>query len=292
MNLSAQEFDDIRRLVQQHCGLALSPEKKYLVRARLEPLVRKYAMLSFGDVATKLRQANDGLFRDEVVAAMVTHETSFHRDGHPFDALRRTILPMLSGVLKERRDRSGIPFPRIRIWSVASSTGQEPYSIAMSVLDFLEANRGLGWTPHHFWILASDISEPALSIARAGAYTDFEIERGLTIEQRQKYLKRVGDQWEIVPAVRQLVEFRRLNILDNVSDLTGFDLLFCRNLLIYFDDATRHLVLQKLAMSLNPGGFLFLGAAEHLPAQHEKTWEQMTLGKTVLFRKIGNGMIQ
>ena len=286
MKLSADEFSQIRKFILETSGLALTSDKEYLVRTRLEPVVKRHQLSSFADVVRKLQESNSGLFRDEVVDAMATNETSFNRDGHPFEELRRLILPRLLQVLHDRKSKSGIPFPRIRIWSVAASTGQEPYSIAMAILDFLAANPGTGWTAEHFWILGTDISDRALTAARAGLYSDWDIERGVTPEQKLKYFSLQGHQWLISPKIRRIVEYRKLNVLQNVADLTGFDMVFCRNLLIYFDEPTRCSVCTKIANSLNTDGLLVLGSAEHLPTVFDSTFQQTHFGRTVAFVKL------
>ena len=286
MKMTEDEFNQIRTFLLETSGLSLSPDKQYLVRTRLEPVARRHNLQSLADIIRRLKERNDGSFRDEVIDAMTTNETSFNRDGHPFDELRRSILPRLIQTLEDRKTRSGIPFPRIRIWSVAASTGQEPYSIAMAILGFLEANSGTGWTAEHFWILGTDISERALQVARTRLYSNLEIERGISQEQKNKYFSPQDGQWLISPIVRKMVDFRRVNVLQNVTDLAGFDLVFCRNLLIYFDELTRFAVCQKIARSLNPDGLLLLGAAEHLPTSYDTIFQQIQFGRTTAFVKL------
>ena len=283
MKLSTDEFNHIRKVVQETSGLALTPDKEYLVRTRLEPVARRNQLSSFADVVRKLQESNSGLFREEVVDAMTTNETSFNRDGHPFDQLRRSILPRLLQILHDRKTKSGIPFPRIRIWSVAASTGQEPYSIAMAILDFLAANPGSGFTAEHFWILGTDISDRALNTARAGLYSDWDVERGVTFEQKSKYFSLQGNQWLISSTVQKMAEFRKLNVLQNTADLSGFDMVFCRNLLIYFDEPTRLTVCHKIARSMNADGILVLGSAEHLPTSFATMFQQTQFGRTIAF---------
>lgn len=283
MELTTDEFNVFRRLILGYSGLALTADKEYLVRSRIEPVAQKHQLSRFSEVIQKLQEGNDGRFRSDIVEAMATNETSFNRDGHPFDELRRSILPELIRMLDDRKQRSGIPFPRIRIWSCAASTGQEPWSIAMAVLDFLEQNSTLPWSADNFWILGSDLSEKALQSARAGRYSDWDLDRGITVDQKLRYFERQGDQWMISPALRRMVEFRQLNLLQNISDLSGFDLVFCRNLLIYFDEPTRVKVCRKLARSLNPGGILMIGAAEHLPPDLDPLFRQQQFGRTMVF---------
>ncbi len=286
MNLTQEEFNHIRKFIHDASGLALASDKQYLVRTRLEPVARRYHLNSFAEIIRRLQDRSDGHFRDEVIDAMTTNETSFNRDGHPFDELRRSILPRLIQTLDDRKTRSGIPFPRIRIWSVAASTGQEPYSIAMAILDFLRATPGTSWTSDHFWILGTDISERTLQIARAGLYSDWEIDRGISTEHKTKYFSPRDGQWLISPAIRKMVDFRRVNVLENVADLAGFDIIFCRNLLIYFDESTRCAVCQKITRGLNPDGLLILGAAEQLPALYDTTFQRSHFGRTIAFVKL------
>ena len=283
MKLSVDEFNQIRKFVQETSGLALTADKEYLVRTRLEPVATRNRLTSFEEVVRKLQESNNTLFREEVIDAMTTNETSFNRDGHPFDELRRSILPRLLRILQDRKTNSGIPFPRIRFWSVAASTGQEPYSIAIAILDFLAANPATGWTAEHFWILGTDISDRALNVARAGLYSEWDVERGVTPQQKSNYFSPRGNQWLISPTVRKMVEFRKLNVLQSVSDLSGFDMIFCRNLLIYFDEPTRFSVGQKIARSLNTDGILVLGSSEHLPATFDTTFQRTHFGRTIGF---------
>ena len=283
MDLTPEEFHQIQLLIHQLSGLALTPDKQYLVKSRLEPLCSKYACKSFGELGQRLLSYSDGGLRQAFIEAMTTHETSFNRDTHPFEELRRTLIPRMIETLRTRRERSGIPFPRARIWSVASSTGQEPYSIAMALLDYFSEHKLADCSLENFAILATDISEHALQGARIGSYTHWETERGLTTTDRQRHFTRQGQQWTINPDVRKLVEFQKLNVLHSFADLSGFDLILCRNLLIYFDEPTRVAVCQKLASSLNPQGILIIGSAEQLPRGLEASFLQQTLGQTVIY---------
>ncbi len=285
MNLQPDEFEQIRRFLHGTSGLALTAGKEYLVRTRLEPLLHKYQLPSFAALIARLGAPHSHAFRDEVIDAMATRETSFNRDGHPFEELRRVILPLLIQVFNDRRQQSGIPHPRIRIWSVAASTGQEPYSVAMAILDFLSAPSHASWTPDHFRILATDLSETSLQFARAGCYSTAEVDRGVTPGQKLRYFVQRSHELVISPELRRLVEFRRLNVLHNAGDLAGFDLVLCRNLLIYLDEAARSAVCRRLAASLNPGGILLLGAAEHLPAGFDAMFSQRSFGRTIGFQR-------
>lgn len=283
MDLTPDEFHQIQQLIHQLSGLALTPDKHYLVKSRLEPLCNKYACASFAELGQRLLSYSDGGLRQAFIEAMTTHETSFNRDTHPFEDMRRTLIPRMIETLRTRRQRSGIPFPRARIWSVASSTGQEPYSIAMALLDYFSEHKPADCNLENFWILATDISDNALQGARLGSYTHWQTERGLSTTDRQRHFTCQGQQWTINPDVKKLVEFQKLNVIHSFADLSGFDLILCRNLLIYFDEPTRMAVCQKLAASLNPQGILIIGAAEQLPRGLEASFQQQTLGQTVVY---------
>lgn len=265
MQLTAQSFGELRTLIQRLCGVALSAEKEYLVRHRLEPVARDNGCATFEELIRKLRGPEALALSDAVVEAITTSETSFFRDGHPFEAVRRLILPALGEQLLARKAR--LPFvsgPTVRFWSAAAATGQEAYSLAMLVHDHIEANRGRGVTEKDFSILATDVSEPVLARARSAAYTERELARGLTPGQIARYFVRDGDQWLVREPIRRLVTFARANLVQPLGILGPFDVIFCRNVLIYFDEETRLRICQRFHELLTPGGYLVLGAAENL----------------------------
>jgi chemotaxis protein methyltransferase CheR len=245
----------------------------------------KHKLGSFGELIELVQSNKLNGVRDEFVEAMVTNETSFNRDTHVFEALRSKVLPMLVSNNLQRIQRQGILARKIRIWSVAASTGQEPYSIALAIADYVAMSGDKNIACDQFWILASDISERVLNIAREGVYTELEMSRGIVPEQRDKYFVRKGKKWEVTAQLKRMVEFRRLNVLQNISDLVGFDLVFCRNLLYYFDEPARITVCNKMIDCLNPGGFLIIGSAEHLPAGWESRLRQLQFGRTILYVK-------
>ncbi len=285
MHVTKEEFDCIRSLVNAYSGLSLTQDKLYLAQSRLLPLLTKHRLGSFAELIERVQANNQSQLRDEFVEAMVTNETSFNRDTHPFDALRTNVLPMLIANKLERMQRQGIPFSKVRVWSVAASTGQEPYSIAMAIADSVAKFGGTKITCDQFWILASDISERALNVARLATYMELEMSRGISPEQRAKYFVPNGKKWEVVPQLKGMVEFRKLNVLQNVSDLVGFDLVFCRNLLYYFDEQARITVSNKMIDCLNPGGILVIGSAEHLPPGWESRLRHLQFGRTVVYVK-------
>jgi chemotaxis protein methyltransferase CheR len=242
------DYDYLRKLLKERSGLVLSADKQYLVESRLTPLVRKTGLASLVDLVAKLKGRDERLLVD-VIEAMTTNESFFYRDKIPFDHFREAILPGL--IAARAREK------RIRIWCAAASTGQEPYSLAMCVKEMKEK---LGsWRVE---ILATDLSMEVLEKAKAGVYSQFEVQRGLPIQMLVKYFAQVGDTWQIAPDVRAMVQFRPLNLLSDFTNLGRFDLIFCRNVLIYFDQETKIGVLNRIGKLIEPHGYLVLGAAE------------------------------
>jgi chemotaxis protein methyltransferase CheR len=242
------DYDYLRKLLKDRSGLLLSADKQYLVESRLTPLARKAGIASLGELVAKLKSPNERLIAD-VVEAMTTNESFFYRDKIPFDHFRDAIMPgLMAARAKERR---------IRIWCAAASTGQEPYSLAMCLKEIKEKLGG--WRVE---ILATDLSTEVLEKAKAGVYSQFEVQRGLPIQLLVKYFSQVGDTWQIAPDIRAMVQYRPLNLLSDFTNLGRFDVVFCRNVLIYFDQETKIGVLNRIARLLDPDGYLVLGAAE------------------------------
>ena len=242
------DYDYLRKLLKDRSGLVLSADKQYLVESRLTPLARKAGIASLGELVAKLRSNNERLAVD-VVEAMTTNETFFYRDKIPFDHFRDTIMPgLLAARARERR---------LRIWCAAASTGQEPYSLAMCLKEMKD--KFAGWRVE---ILGTDLSAEVLEKAKAGVYSQFEVQRGLPIQMLVKHFSQVGDTWHISPEIRAMVQYRPLNLLSDFAHLGSFDVVFCRNVLIYFDQETKIGVLNRIARLLDPDGFLVLGAAE------------------------------
>jgi chemotaxis protein methyltransferase CheR len=242
-------FEFLRAFLKERSGLALSPEKRYLVDSRLGPIMRKQKIASLAELAAALRSGRDRALDNAVVEAMTTNETFFFRDRTPFDLFKDAILPRM---LTERASRR-----KLRIWCAAASTGQEPYSLAM-ILDEAKA-RLAGW---QIEIVATDIATEVLDKARAGVYSQFEVQRGLPIQMLLKHFKQQGENWHISQQIKSMVSFKQLNLIKDFSTLGQFDVIYCRNVLIYFDQPTKTDVLRRLSNALAPGGVLLLGAAE------------------------------
>jgi chemotaxis protein methyltransferase CheR len=243
------EYDFLRKLLKERSGLVLSDDKQYLVESRLQPLARKAGIAGLSELVAKLKSSAAEALVVNVVEAMTTNESFFFRDKVPFDHFRQTIVP---AVLAARtRERS------IRIWCAAASTGQEPYSLAMCIKEMAAQLAG-----RRIEIIATDLSLEVLEKAKAGIYSQFEVQRGLAITLLVKYFTQVGEMWQISPEIRAMVQYRPLNLLHNFASLGSFDVVFCRNVLIYFDQATKINVLERVARMIEPDGYLVLGAAE------------------------------
>jgi chemotaxis protein methyltransferase CheR len=247
--MKAEDFDFVAALLKERSGLVLTRDKAYLLESRLLPVARKWNHASLDQLAAALRARSSADLLRDVVEAMTTNESFFFRDGKPFEQFREFVLPRLLQARGASRS--------IRIWSAACSSGQEPYTLAMILSE--EKARLAGWRCE---ILATDLSTEILQKAQAGLYTQFEVQRGLPIQYLVKYFKQQGDRWEIDPALRATVQFRTFNLLDDPAPLGRFDVIFCRNVLIYFDQPTKAKVLDRLARLLPPDGYLYLGGAE------------------------------
>jgi chemotaxis protein methyltransferase CheR len=242
------DYEYLRKFLKDRSGLDLSCDKQYLVESRLIPLARKAGLLGIDELVAQIKSGSEAIAAD-VVEAMTTNETFFFRDKLPFDHLRDTIIPDLLQARAGRRS--------LRIWCAASSTGQEPYSIAMCLKEMGAAPAG--W---RIEIVATDLAQSVLEKSRAGIYSQFEVQRGLPIQLLVKYFKQVGELWQLNADIRAMTQFKQLNLLQNFSHLGTFDVVFCRNVLIYFDQDTKVDVFKRLAKVMEPDGFLALGAAE------------------------------
>jgi len=242
------DYEFLRKLLKERSGLDLSSDKQYLVESRLIPLARRAGLPGIAELVAKIKGGSDALTA-EVVEAMTTNETFFFRDKIPFDHLRETVLPAL---LKARASRRSL-----RIWSAASATGQEPYSIAMCLKQM-----GAVLTGWRVEIVATDLSQSVLEKAKAGIFSQFEVQRGLPIQMLVKHFTQVGELWHLNADIRSMVQHRQLNLLQDFSHLGTFDVIFCRNVLIYFDQDTKVGIFERLSRMIEPDGVLVLGAAE------------------------------
>ena len=247
--MTTQDFEYVCRLVRDRSAVVLEAGKEYLVEARLAPLVRELGLESIGALVTRLRQPAAGVLAERVTEAMTTNETSFFRDVAPFQALRTEILPP---VVKARAAAR-----RLRIWCAASSSGQEPYSIAMTIADAFPELRG--WDLE---IIATDLSKEMVERGRSGVYKALEVNRGLPAPMLIKFFTKVGVDYELKPEIRSMVRFSELNLIGPWPAFPTFDIVFLRNVLIYFDVDTKRAIIGRVKRLLAPDGYLFLGAAE------------------------------
>lgn len=246
--MTPSEYEYLQKLLKERSGLVLSADKQYLVESRLIPLARRSGLGGISDLVAKMKSGAEPLVV-AVVEAMTTNETFFFRDKVPFDHFRETIVPAMLRARKHRRV--------IRIWCAASSTGQEPYSLAMILKDIAASLNG--WRVE---IVATDLSQEVLEKSKSGIFSQFEVQRGLPIQMLVRHFTQINETWQLSPEIRAMVQFRQLNLLHDFSHLGSFDVIFCRNVLIYFDQDTKVNVFNRLARVIEPDGFLVLGAAE------------------------------
>lgn len=247
--MKIEDFDMLATLLKQRSGLVLTKDKAYLLETRLMPVARKHGMKDLDQLCDAVRIRKDAKVIADITEAMTTNESLFFRDTKPFDQFRNVVLPQL--MINRASTR------KIRIWSAACSSGQEPYSLAMILKE--DQAKLQGW---RFEIVATDISEEMLAKARAGIYTQFEVQRGLPIQMLVKYFKQNGDKWHIDAGLRSMIDYRPFNLLEHPRGLGNFDLVFCRNVLIYFDQPTKAKVLGQVSDILAKDGVLYLGGAE------------------------------
>ncbi|MGD1934644.1 MAG: CheR family methyltransferase [Candidatus Phaeomarinobacter sp.] len=245
--MTPEEFQYLSDLVRQRSGLVLSSDKTYLLESRLTPIARKAELGGITELVAALKTSANSSLAADVTEAMTTNESFFFRDKTPFDLFEKTILPHM---LANRPQR------KVRIWSAAASTGQEIYSLAM-LIDNSAAAKGCA-----FDLLGTDLSREVLERAREGLYTQFEVQRGLPIQLLMKYFKQVGESWQIDAKIRGMATFKENNLLEPLTSLGKFDIIYCRNVLIYFDQPTKKMILDRMAQMLPEDGCLLLCAAE------------------------------
>ncbi len=259
LRIKVEEFKLLRDFIEMECGVLLGDEKAYLIENRLSKLVVKSGCRTFGEFYLRLRNAprTDEL-RASVVDAITTHETLWFRDQHPFKILEACVLPEFQNAIKAGK-RAGM-----KIWSAACATGQEPYSIAMTVLDFcLRSGHKEDFCHRLANILATDVSAAVLSVAESGRYDSNAMTRGLSPAYLDRYFRKEDNAWILDPQIKKMVTFRQFNLKDPVAGIIGpFDIIFLRNVIIYFSESFKKVLLARVASLLNPGGYLFLGTGE------------------------------
>lgn len=247
--MKVADFELYKSLLYDKSGLVITPDKSYLLDSRLTPVAKKWNYPTLDMMTLQLRAIPDQKLIKDIVEAMTTNETSFFRDTKPFTLFQETILPHMMQARASRKT--------IRIWCAACSSGQEPYSLSM-ILKEKEAQLK-GW---RFEIIATDLSEDILAQARKASYSQFEVQRGLPIQYLMKYFTQVGDLWQLKDEIKNMVKYSTFNLLDDMSRMGQFDIIFCRNVLIYFDEKTKGNILGRMDKQLEKDGFLLMGGAE------------------------------
>jgi chemotaxis protein methyltransferase CheR len=247
--MTPADFDVMAKMLYQRSGLVVGKDKVYLLESRLVPLARKRGLKSLDDLIAKVRENKDQALIGDVVDAMTTNESFFFRDSKPFVTFEKETLPAM---LKARAAKK-----TLRIWSAAASTGQEAYSLAMILKE--NAAKMPGWKID---IIGTDLSKEVLEKAKIGIYSQFEVQRGLPIQYLMKYFTKTNEVWQIKSEIRAMVQYKVQNLLESLLSLAPMDVVFCRNVLIYFDQETKGKVLEQIARVMTPDGVLFLGGAE------------------------------
>ena len=270
MTLQLEDFHFFRGLLQRRSAIVLEEEKAYLVESRLSVLSHREGFRSLKALATHLRSNGDDALQRKVVEAMTTNETSFFRDGHPFEGLRQGVFPEL---LKRRAGERCLS-----VWCAACSTGQEPYSVAILLREHFPLLEK--W---NIRIIASDLSTDVLARARLGRYCDAEVTRGLPPKLLEKYFRREGEEWEIRADLRRMVEFRSINLIDAWPALPALDMVLLRNVLIYFDVPTKRAILDRVRKVLRPDGYLLLGGSETTLNLHNG-YDRLQTGPSICYQ--------
>lgn len=245
------DFEYLQTLLKERSGLVLSADKVYLVESRLMPVARARSMNGLDELISEVRNARDDKLLVEITDAMTTNESFFFRDIAPFESFRNTVLPKVAAARKEAGKVN------VRIWSAACSSGQEPYTLAMILKEDEAKYPGM-----HFEIVATDLSTEIVAKAKAGLYSQFEVQRGLPVQLLMKYFKQKDEHWEISPEIKSKVSYRLFNLLDSFRSLGTFDIVFIRNVLIYFDQETKSDILNRISGQIPGDGILYLGGAE------------------------------
>ncbi|HEB87497.1 MAG TPA: protein-glutamate O-methyltransferase CheR [Gammaproteobacteria bacterium] len=275
LKLSDADYDAFRKILEDACGIVLGENKHYLVTSRLNRLSEELSYPSLSDMLEKLRQGRDAKLKERIVDAMTTNETSWFRDRYPFEMLKNSLLPELG---KQKINP-------LRIWSAASSTGQEIYSISMTLHEFKQLNPGV--LNSRVEIVGTDISPTVIKAAQDAKYDELSMGRGLTDERRQRFFMDNKDGgWTVKPEIRMGTRFTELNLLNSYTLLGKFDIIFCRNVLIYFASELKTDILDRMAQVLKPGGLLFLGGSES-PTGYSKAYEMVRYPEGVVYRLKG-----
>ncbi len=252
--LNNYEFDLLRNYIETNCGIHLDTSKSYLIENRLEALMQEYGCSTFSAFYYKAVADSSKKLQEKIIDAITTNETLWFRDSLPFSIFQRKILPVYVNEMVSKKKN------KVRIWSAACSTGQEPYSIAMNIHEFLRGKIDI--RVDNFEIIATDISSTVLNIAQAGIYDQLSVSRGLSEEMKNLYFEKSGTGWAVKDSVKRMVTFKKMNLKDDFWGIGNVDIVFCRNVLIYFADDLKKQILNKIASLIKPSGILIVGSSE------------------------------
>lgn len=276
-NLDQAEFDQFRQFLEDACGISLGDNKQYLVTNRIRRILEENKIASFGELVRALKQGVNRRLKDQVIDSMTTNETFWFRDNYPYEHLKNTLLPQLMA-------GNNRMFGPIRIWSAACSSGQEPYSISMMVEEY--KRQAMGNLARPVQIIATDLSATVLDHARRGEYDKLSVMRGLSSERLERYFDNPSPTtWCVKNVVKERIDFRALNLMDSYGGLGRFDIVFCRNVLIYFNAELKRQILQKIHATLKPQGILFLGSSEGLAGASD-LFEMVRCEPGILYKAI------
>lgn len=270
--ISTRDYEVFRAFLEEACGIVLGDNKQYLVASRLNRLLRELDIASVGDLIDQAKRTPRSGLRERIIDAMTTNETFWFRDNHPYTLMKDLILPELA-----KTKRSG----PVRIWSAASSSGQEAYSISMVIDEYLKSRPGS--LPNNFQITGTDISPTMLDLAKSATYDDLALSRGLSPERKRRFFTQKQDLWQVVDEVRNRAKFTELNLMNSYSSLGKFDVVFCRNVLIYFSAELKKDILRRISKTINPGGYLFLGSTETI-ASYSDAFETVRHGGGIVYQ--------
>jgi chemotaxis protein methyltransferase CheR len=277
-HLEDREFADFKGFIERACGIQLTEKKRFLIESRLGPILRQHKCQTFGELYELIHENGQERTRQLVIDRITTNETQWFRDQHPFLIFEQVVLPQYVSELKSGKRKE------IRMWSAASSTGQEPYSLTISFFETCPDLQWNDWSPFKF--LATDISSTALARAQTGIYSENEMRRGMPPHLRDRYFEKVSSGWQVCEEVRKQVRFRQFNLLSPFPGTKKFDIIFCRNVLIYFNDVAKKSIIAKFANSLAPNGYLILGASESVSAySNDFIMRRHEGGKGVFYQK-------
>jgi len=270
MAITAESFDYLSDMIYKHSAIVVDKGKEYLIESRLSPLVSQHKFANINDYVARLKSMPFSAMHKEIIEAMTTNETSFFRDIHPFEAIKNDVLPEM---IKSRASTR-----QLNIWSGACSSGQEPYSLAIMIREHFPMLAG--WTVK---IIATDLSEDVLDIARKGCYRPLDVNRGLPAALMVKYFEKQGLEWQVKREIREMIDFRQMNLSGHWPSLPSMDIVLMRNVLIYFDQETKRGILGKIKRVLRPDGPLFLGSAE-TTFNLDESFKRVVMGKAAAYR--------